>query len=242
MPKPTFHNLPAAKRQRILAAAADEFSVHSLQSASVNRVVKAAGIAKGSFYQYFSGLDDLYRHLVFEHGTLLKMEALKAAGPPPEGGDFFDTMTYYAVQGLRFGLAYPRISAAARHLVHGAGTPAMSELAAELTHRRRLGTRHMLEQAIASGAVRADVDLDTAAIFTEQCLSTTLDAMFRHRFGVDVLELCSKPELADGITDAGIAEAVDLTMDFLRRAIGTGTTEGAELDLDGLLASVENHQ
>lgn len=242
MPKPTFHNLAPAKRQRILDAAADEFSVHSLQSASVNRIVKASGIAKGSFYQYFSGLDDLYRHLVFEHGSLLKMEALKAAGPPPEGGDFFTTMTFYTVHGLRFGLAYPRISAAARHLTHGTLHPDVAEVAAQLSRRRRVGLRHLLEQAVAVGAVRADVDLDEAAIFTEQCLSTTLDAMFQHRFGVDVLELCTKPELGAHITDDQLAEAVDLTMDFLRRAIGTGSTEGADLDLDGWLASVENEQ
>ena len=59
---------------------------------------------------------------------------------------------------------------------------------------------------------------------------------------VGVLPDHAEPELGAHITDDQLAEAVDLTMDFLRRAIGTGSTEGADLDLDGWLASVENEQ
>ena len=53
MPTKTFHNLPEAKRLKVEEAAIAEFSANPLQSASVNAIVKNAGIAKGSFYQYF---------------------------------------------------------------------------------------------------------------------------------------------------------------------------------------------
>ena len=60
MPTQTYHNLPPEKRERIFGAAVEEFSNHSFSQASINRVVKAAGIPRGSFYQYFTDKEDLY--------------------------------------------------------------------------------------------------------------------------------------------------------------------------------------
>jgi AcrR family transcriptional regulator len=238
VPKPTFYNLAAERRARIIDAALNEFAAHPLQSASVNRVVKAAGIAKGSFYQYFADLEDLYRYLVFEYGVERKMASMKGVGAPPAGGDLFDTMTFYAVQGLRFGVANPRLAAATRHLTSGLVNDSLAPAAQELKRRSRVGTRHILSEGMVSGAIRPDLDLDTAVIFTEQCLRTTLDEVFRSRFGVDLLELCSEPDRAAEITDEQLYEAVGVVIDFLRRAIGSGQSVGADLDLDRLRASV----
>ncbi len=63
MPKPTFFNLAEGKRERILSAALDEFAEKGYAGASISGIVAAAGIAKGSFYQYFEDKDDLYIHL-----------------------------------------------------------------------------------------------------------------------------------------------------------------------------------
>lgn len=64
MPKQTFFNLPDDKRERIEACAIEEFAGQGYKGASVSRLVAAAGIAKGSFYQYFEDMDDLYIHIV----------------------------------------------------------------------------------------------------------------------------------------------------------------------------------
>ncbi|NLT58732.1 MAG: TetR/AcrR family transcriptional regulator [Clostridiales bacterium] len=64
MPTQTFFNLPAQKRQRIVEVAIDEFSEAGFSEASINRIVKHAGIARGSFYQYFEGKEDLFFHVV----------------------------------------------------------------------------------------------------------------------------------------------------------------------------------
>lgn len=63
MPKPTFFNLDDDKRGRVFDAAVREFSAVSFTEASVNRIVKDAGISKGSFYQYFEDKTDLYLHM-----------------------------------------------------------------------------------------------------------------------------------------------------------------------------------
>lgn len=59
---PTFYNLPAEKRKRIVESALDEFSSFHYDKTSVNRIIRNAGIAKGSFYQYFENKDDLYAY------------------------------------------------------------------------------------------------------------------------------------------------------------------------------------
>lgn len=64
MPKTTFFNLSAARRMRIENAAIDEFAENGLRSAVLNNIVSKAGIAKGSFYQYFENIEDLYQHIL----------------------------------------------------------------------------------------------------------------------------------------------------------------------------------
>lgn len=60
MPSNTFWKLPAEKRERIIEAAVDEFAENCFSHASINRIVKAAEISRGSFYQYFDSKEDLY--------------------------------------------------------------------------------------------------------------------------------------------------------------------------------------
>jgi AcrR family transcriptional regulator len=64
MPTNTFFNLSAAKQERIWDAAVAEFAAYPFAQASVNRITKAAGIAHGSFYQYFANKLDLYKYVI----------------------------------------------------------------------------------------------------------------------------------------------------------------------------------
>ncbi|GHU80252.1 TetR family transcriptional regulator [Clostridia bacterium] len=64
MPKQTFFNLAEDKRARILEIAIEEFADKGYKMASISNIVARAGIAKGSFYQYFENKDDLYCHII----------------------------------------------------------------------------------------------------------------------------------------------------------------------------------
>lgn len=68
MPKDTFFNLPDEKQQKIMAAAVDQFSQFQYNKVTIDRIVRAAEIPKGSFYQYFENKDDLYIYLFTEVG------------------------------------------------------------------------------------------------------------------------------------------------------------------------------
>lgn len=64
MPKVTFYNLSDEKKNRIFDAALQEFSVRTYSQASLNQIIKNAGIPKGSFYQYFENKEDIYLYMI----------------------------------------------------------------------------------------------------------------------------------------------------------------------------------
>lgn len=64
MPSNTFFRLPEEKRQRLLDAAWKEFTRVRYSQASINKIILAARIPRGSFYQYFTDKEDLFRYLV----------------------------------------------------------------------------------------------------------------------------------------------------------------------------------
>ena len=64
MPSSTFFRLPEEKRQRLLDAAWEEFSRVSFADASINQIIKEAGIPRGSFY--FTDKEDLTAYMLGE--------------------------------------------------------------------------------------------------------------------------------------------------------------------------------
>ncbi len=72
MVKQTFTNLSMEKQNRILGAAMKEFSRAPLKDASVANIIKDAGIPRGSFYQYFNDLEDIFYYVLEVHSKEIK--------------------------------------------------------------------------------------------------------------------------------------------------------------------------
>lgn len=64
MPKQTFYKLPQEKQERILAAAKREFTQVRYSDASINQIIRDAGIPRGSFYQYFEDKKDIFLYFL----------------------------------------------------------------------------------------------------------------------------------------------------------------------------------
>ncbi|MCX4272654.1 MAG: TetR/AcrR family transcriptional regulator [Acetatifactor sp.] len=60
MPTPLFFGLCTEKRQNIFAAGISEFADYGYENSSTNRIVKKAGISKGSLFKYFPTKEDFY--------------------------------------------------------------------------------------------------------------------------------------------------------------------------------------
>lgn len=87
MPTRTFFNLPEPKRQKLLEAIYAEFSRAPYDEVSINRIIRAAGISRGSFYQYFENKQDVLEYLLSQHRHGMEQRALQSLRE--NGGDLF---------------------------------------------------------------------------------------------------------------------------------------------------------
>jgi AcrR family transcriptional regulator len=153
MPKETFFNLPETKREQITDIAISEFAKNTYDTASISNIVRIAGIAKGSFYQYFDDKKDLYQYLI-ELGTQRKLDSLKELPAPDPGAQLFAYLRWQFLSAVYFEIRYPRLARIAfRAFVEEVPFPEMIE---EL---RRRGTTQFFKQLIAQGLIHGDVAL-----------------------------------------------------------------------------------
>ena len=64
MPTATFFRLPEEKRKRLMDACWAEVIRVRFSEVSINRIILAARIPRGSFYQYFADKSDLFRYVL----------------------------------------------------------------------------------------------------------------------------------------------------------------------------------
>ena len=122
MPKETFFNLKEEKKQRILDAGLKEIADYGYDSASVTRIVKQAGIATGSFYQYFEDMDDLFVHIT-EEAARLKVTYMQKAVAEADGDDLESAVRAMYRGGLLFGMENPNYFNTVQRLMQIKNTP-----------------------------------------------------------------------------------------------------------------------
>lgn len=191
MPTDTFNNLPETKRERLIQLALDEFSENSYQTASISKIVEQAGIAKGSFYQYFTDKHAFYRYLV-EMATEEKLNLVKSLPAPDPDSDLFGYLRWQFLTQVYFEHHSPRMAKLLyRAYVEDRPFPNMIE---ELQRR---GTtqffKQLLTQGIVHGTVSPWVDPDMAAFITE---------VIYYQFGKYFIERLNLTESA--LTNPGI--------------------------------------
>ncbi len=106
MPKDTFINLKDEKKKRIFEAAVQEFSTRRFSDASINQIIKNAGIPKGSFYQYFADKEDIYLHML-ERMSKDIHDMIEAFNP---NVSFFENIMQRAKDTLKVGKIRPEYS------------------------------------------------------------------------------------------------------------------------------------
>jgi AcrR family transcriptional regulator len=162
MPKETFFRLPLEKRNLIEDVAIQEFAENSLQSASVNAIVNNAGIAKGSFYQYFENMEDLYKH-VLKLIKDRKMELISTLPLPANNLDTFRYLQRLLQIDLAFELKYPLLAKVERR--HNFENPVTSSIDPETGQRLSGDGRFhaFLSQGVFHDDIATWVDTDLAA-------------------------------------------------------------------------------
>jgi AcrR family transcriptional regulator len=106
MPKQTFFNLPEEKRATIMKAAMDEFAEVGFDLSSIQKIIKASGIPRGSFYQYFEDKGDLFVEVIFEIAAR-KLAYLKPVIDKGEDYGMFELLKELVKAGVEFGINDP---------------------------------------------------------------------------------------------------------------------------------------
>ncbi len=128
MPRPRFHNLPPGQQQAILRAAFDEFATHGFRSASLNRIIDAAKISKGSMYYYFDGKEDLYVHVARAELSRLFESAGRFDVPAARNPDaFWSAIEDYYRRILVALAASPKLAALARDWIVASASPTLQQ-------------------------------------------------------------------------------------------------------------------
>ena len=160
---------PLESNPELLDAALNAFCAQSFGEASLNDIIKTAGLNKGSFYYRFNDKADLYLSLLYKLG-MEKLELFRRYDEENKDSDFFESIKKKAVLGLRFAKSEPRYNAFSRRI--RGESPALRSVIREcfgdVTQDVLTG---MIEDGKAKGQVRADISTQLAtAVF-----STVLD-------------------------------------------------------------------
>jgi AcrR family transcriptional regulator len=223
MPKPTFANLPPAKRQAIIDLAVAEFAEHPYPVASLSRIVERASIAKGSIYQYFENKQELYLFII-EYAAQGQLELLRALTSPDPEIDFFALLRWQMQASVQVGLAAPLLT----KLMYRAVTdelPFRDEVAQRLQTAGEVHLRALLARGVERGEIEPSLDLELAA-FVLRRLMADLHGLIVRRLGVTLEAAAGDVALLNGPETDRLYDQIVQILQFglARRAQPTGSS------------------
>ena len=107
MPRPRFNKLSEEKRDRIMEAAAKEFSTFGFEQASLNRILADAGVSKGAAYYYFDDKADVFATTVQYYSEHILGDIAEFAVDQLTAETFWPAITEIYQQQLLYTFEYP---------------------------------------------------------------------------------------------------------------------------------------
>lgn len=175
MPKETFLNLSEHKKAKIFAAAIEEFSTRRFSDASINQIVKNAGISRGSFYQYFDDKEDLYLYMIDEISKE-KLALLGHVNTLHADADFFDTylqMFRAAIQWAKEKPAYSQVG-----MLMELDDSAFIAKLREINSRGFELLKELVERDKKRGRIKAEID---TALITDVVYTLNMHLLKEHQ-------------------------------------------------------------
>jgi len=162
MPRPSDPNA----KIKLLAAAETVFVHSGLDAAKVEAITRRAGLSKGSFYLHFDSKEDAFRQLieamVARLASYIDDCPVDAATQAPSLEDFLDLWVRQDAEMFEFVWQNRGLVGL---LLEGGKSASYRHLVDEFADRASDKTRILLEQGIAAGLYRADLDLDVTCAF-----------------------------------------------------------------------------
>ena len=191
---------PLDESPALYDAALMEFAAHSFRDASLNDILKAAGMNKGSFYYRFRDKMELYLSLLYRVGVE-KMRLFQEHDVSHTSSGFFDEFRNMALIGLKLAKKDPRFVVFSRRILQEEAQ-VRERITACFGDMRASLLTDMVERAKASGEFRPELKTETA-VFVIETLLVHMDELV--------------PVDWD---DESILSAVDQLLDVVRSGIG----------------------
>ncbi|HOP11151.1 MAG TPA: TetR family transcriptional regulator [Oscillospiraceae bacterium] len=192
---------PLETNAALFEAALNEFAAHSYKEASLNEILKAAEMNKGSFYYRFHDKLELYLSLLIKIAGE-KVATFQEYEAQTKDTGFFENFRQKAVVGLRFAKAEPRYHALFQRILEeendireviNAGFGGMMENMME----------QMILRAKEAGELREDLPVQTTA-FIISTLMNKIDTV-----------------ISPDLEDEKILENVDTLLDILKNGMAS---------------------
>ena len=159
MPTKRFENIDPARKEKILDAALSEFSKNGYDNASLNSIIREAGISKGSLYYYFEDKTDLYvtvlkKSMAEVFQEIGNLEEIKSAG------DFWAGLENYCKRNIHLAIENPDIMRLIREVYYLSVSGSKTELIAEFYNVQKSTTADIVRRGQEMEAVRKDIPLE----------------------------------------------------------------------------------
>lgn len=160
-----------------MLAALHEFAAQGYRNASVNSIVKKAGISKGSLFWYFGSKDSLFRALVDSAVGKVK-EALRRVRSETSGMPFFVRLEVFVKAGIAFIDHHPFLARIYFQLLQSGEAPFSRERLLELRSLGATFFSDLIEEGVRAGELRRDIRIDQAAFLMNSMLEALLRAYY----------------------------------------------------------------
>ena len=162
LPTATFFNLSDEKKERIINSALDEFSENSFHQARVSKIVNNAGIAKGSFYQYFKDKKEIFKYIIDIMGEK-KLKYLEDIIKKQPGMDFFEFLEELYKRGLKFAKDHPRLNKIGNKLFSNSSNELFEEIM-EINKNKSIDFfENLLKEGIEKNKIDSEVNIKLTA-------------------------------------------------------------------------------
>ena len=159
---------PLDESPALYDAALMEFAAHSFRDASLNDILKTAGMNKGSFYYRFRDKMELYLSLLYRVGVE-KMRLFQEHDVSRTSSGFFDEFRNMALIGLKLAKKDPRFVVFSRRILQEEAQ-VRERITACFGDMRASLLTDMVERAKASGEFRPELKTETAVFVIETLL------------------------------------------------------------------------
>ena len=179
------------KKEELIKAALDEFTEKNFSEASLNTIIKKAGISKGSFYYHFENKEDLYLYLL-KHAFSAKWEFIRARSRHEpelfEKADIFEKIKIQARLGVEFAAEHPKYYRLAMKFSSEKGHEIYGTALNMLGDNSEVIFNEMVEAAIRDGNIKDHFSRDFVVKILRYLINH-FNEMFDHQEGIGLDEL-----------------------------------------------------